>query len=229
MSDASKPDAAETGLKAAILPVTPFQQNCTLLWDPATMIGAVIDPGGDLDHIEKAISEVGMKVEKILLTHGHIDHAAGAAELKERLGVPIEGPHEADRPLLDALEAQGQAYGLPARAVTPDRWLDEGDTVTVDGHTFDVLHCPGHSPGSVVLVNRQQRFAIVGDVIFQGSIGRTDFPYGDHAALINAIRTKLLPLGDEFAFICGHGPTSTIGQERRTNPFINGSTGTQYA
>ena len=229
MSDTTKPDAAEAGLKAAILPVTPFQQNCTLLWDPTTMIGAVIDPGGDLDHIEKAISEIGMKVEKILLTHGHIDHAAGAAELKERLGVPIEGPHEADRPLLDALEAQGQAYGLPARAVTPDRWLDEGDTVTVDGHTFDVLHCPGHSPGSVVLVNRQQRFAIVGDVIFQGSIGRTDFPYGDHAALINAIRTKLLPLGDEFAFICGHGPTSTIGQERRTNPFINGSTGTQYA
>ncbi len=229
MSDTTKPDAAEAGLKAAILPVTPFQQNCTLLWDPTTLIGAVIDPGGDLDHIEKAISEVGMKVEKILLTHGHIDHAAGAAELKERLGVPIEGPHEADRPLLDALEAQGQAYGLPARTVTPDRWLDEGDTVTVGGHSFDVLHCPGHSPGSVVLVNRKQRFAIVGDVIFQGSIGRTDFPYGDHAALINAIRTKLLPLGDEFAFICGHGPTSTIGQERRTNPFINGSTGTQYA
>jgi hydroxyacylglutathione hydrolase len=229
MSDTTKPDAAEAGLKAAILPVTPFQQNCTLLWDPTTMIGAVIDPGGDLDHIEKAISEVGIKVEKILLTHGHIDHAAGAAELKERLGVPIEGPHEADRPLLDGLEAQGQAYGLPARTVTPDRWLDEGDTVTVGGHSFDVLHCPGHSPGSVVLVNRQQRFAIVGDVIFQGSIGRTDFPYGDHAALINAIRTKLLPLGDEFAFICGHGPTSTIGQERRTNPFINGSTGTQYA
>jgi len=229
MSDTTKPDAAEAGLKAAILPVTPFQQNCTLLWDPTTLIGAVIDPGGDLDHIEKAISEIGMKVEKILLTHGHIDHAAGAAELKERLGVPIEGPHEADRPLLDALEAQGQAYGLPARPVTPDRWLDEGDTVTVGGHSFDVLHCPGHSPGSVVLVNRKQRFAIVGDVIFQGSIGRTDFPYGDHAALINAIRTKLLPLGDEFAFICGHGPTSTIGQERRTNPFINGSTGTQYA
>ncbi len=193
------------------------------------MIGAVIDPGGDLDHIEKAISEIGMKVEKILLTHGHIDHAAGAAELKERLGVPIEGPHEADRPLLDALEAQGQAYGLPARTVTPDRWLDEGDTVTVGGHSFDVLHCPGHSPGSVVLVNRKQRFAIVGDVIFQGSIGRTDFPYGDHAALINAIRTKLLPLGDEFAFICGHGPTSTIGQERRTNPVINGSASTQHA
>jgi len=227
MTDGSKTDdAVDSGLKAAILSVTPFQQNCTLLWDPATMIGAVIDPGGDLDHIEKAIAEVGMKVEKILLTHGHIDHAAGAAELKERLGVPIEGPHEADRPLLEALEAQGQAYGLEARAVTPDRWLDEGDTVTVGGHSFEVLHCPGHSPGSIVLVNRDQRFAIVGDVIFQGSIGRTDFPYGDHAALIEAIRTKLLPLGDEFAFICGHGPTSTIGQERRTNPFIIGSTGT---
>jgi len=230
MSDGSKTDdAADTGLKAAILPVTPFQQNCTLLWDPKTMIGAVIDPGGDLDHIEKAIAEVGMKVEKILLTHGHIDHAAGAAELKERLGIPIEGPHEADRPLLEALEAQGQAYGLEARAVTPDRWLEEGDTVTVGGHSFDVLHCPGHSPGSVVLVNRDQRFAIVGDVIFQGSIGRTDFPYGDHAALIEAIRTKLLPLGDEFAFICGHGPTSTIGQERRTNPFITGGGGSYYA
>ncbi len=229
MTDASKPKTADPGLKAAILPVTPFQQNCTLLWNPATMIGAVIDPGGDLDQIEKGISEVGMKVEKILLTHGHIDHAAGAADLKERLGVPIEGPHEADRPLLDALEAQGQAYGLPARAVTPDRWLEEGDTVTVGGHSLDVLHCPGHSPGSVVLVNREQRFAIVGDVIFQGSIGRTDFPYGDHEALINAIRTKLLPLGDEFAFICGHGPTSTIGQERLTNPFITGSAGTHYA
>jgi len=226
MSDGSKTDhAVDSGLKAAILPVTPFQQNCTLLWDPATMIGAVIDPGGDLDHIEKAIAEVGMKVEKILLTHGHIDHAAGAAELKERLGIPIEGPHEADRPLLDALEAQGQVYGLEARAVTPDRWLEEGDKVTVGGHSFDVLHCPGHSPGSVVLVNRDQHFAIVGDVIFQGSIGRTDFPYGDHAALIEAIRTKLLPLGDDFAFICGHGPTSTIGQERRTNPFITGDTG----
>jgi glyoxylase-like metal-dependent hydrolase (beta-lactamase superfamily II) len=230
MSDASKLEAAaDAGLKAAIVPVTPFQQNCTLLWDPASKIGAVIDPGGDLDHIEKAIAEVGMKVEKILLTHGHIDHAAGAAELKERLGVCIEGPHEADRPLLEALEAQGQAYGLEARPVTPDRWLEEGDTVTIAGHSFDVLHCPGHSPGSVVLVNRDQRFAIVGDVLFQGSIGRTDFPYGDHAALIEAIRTKLLPLGDEFTFICGHGPTSTIGQERRTNPFITGSSGTYYA
>jgi glyoxylase-like metal-dependent hydrolase (beta-lactamase superfamily II) len=216
-------EAAAKGLKAAIVPVTPFQQNCTLIWDPETMKGAVIDPGGDLDRIQAAIAEVGMQPEKILLTHGHIDHAGGAAELRERLGgIPVEGPHEAERPLLDALEQQGQAYGMEARAVTPDRWLADGDTVSVAGHTFEVLHCPGHSPGSVVLVNRPQRFALMGDVLFQGSIGRTDLPMGSLEALMNSIRTKVLTLGDEFAFICGHGPTSTIGQERRTNPFIVG-------
>jgi hydroxyacylglutathione hydrolase len=234
MSDTSKATGAapqKQGLKAAIIPVTPFQQNCTLIWDPATMIGAVVDPGGDLEHIERAIAQVGMKPEKIILTHGHIDHAGGAAELKERLGgVPIEGPHEAERPLLDKLAEQGQAYGmLTARPVTPDRWLDEGDTVTVAGHTFEVLHCPGHSPGSVVLVDRPQRFALVGDVLFQGSIGRTDLPYGNHEALLTAIRTKLLPLGDEFAFICGHGPMSTIGHERQTNPFLVADAGSFYA
>ncbi|MEO8422231.1 MAG: MBL fold metallo-hydrolase [Hyphomicrobium sp.] len=215
--------AAAKGLKAAIVPVTPFQQNCTLIWDPETMQGAVVDPGGDLDRIEAAIAEVGMKPEKILLTHGHIDHAGGAAEMRERLGgIPIEGPHEAERPLLDNLDKQGAAYGMEARPVTPDRWLADGDTVTVAGHTFEVLHCPGHSPGSVVLANRAQRFALMGDVLFQGSIGRTDLPMGSHEALMHSIRTKVLPLGDEFAFICGHGPTSTIGQERRTNPFIVG-------
>lgn len=219
-SQATAQAAAEAGLNAAIVPVTPFQQNCTLIWDPSTRKGAVVDPGGDLDLIERAIAEVGMKPEKILLTHGHIDHAGGAAELRERLGVPIEGPHADERPLLDALAEQGRAYGMEARPVTPDRWLAEGDTVTVAGHTFEVFHCPGHSPGSVVLVNRAQRFALVGDVLFQGSVGRTDVPYGNHASLINAIRTKLLPLGDDFAFICGHGPASTIGRERRSNPFI---------
>ena len=231
MADSPKPSgAAAKGLKAAIIPVTPFQQNCTLIWDPATMVGAVVDPGGELELIESAIAETGMKPEKIIITHGHIDHAGGAAELKERLGVPIEGPHEADRPLLDALADQGQAYGMvSARPVTPDRWLAEGDTVTIAGHKFDVLHCPGHSPGSVVLVNRPQKFALVGDVLFQGSIGRTDLPLGDHKALIHAIRTKLLPLGDEFAFICGHGPTSTIGNERRSNPFIAEDAGSFYA
>ena len=215
--------AAEPGLNAAIVPVTPFQQNCTLIWDPATMTGAVVDPGGDLDLIERAIAEVGMKPEKILLTHGHIDHAGGAAELRERLGVPIEGPHAAEKPLLDALKEQGRSYGMmDARPVTPDRWLAEGNTVTVAGHTFEVLHCPGHSPGSVALVNRAQKFALVGDVLFQGSVGRTDLPGGSHASLVNAIKTKLLPLGDEFAFICGHGPASTFGRERRSNPFIAG-------
>ncbi len=209
-------------LKAAIVPVTPFQQNCTLLWDEQSKVGAVVDPGGDLHRIEAGIKQTGMTVEKILLTHGHIDHAAGAAELKGKLGeVPIEGPHKADKFLLDGLAAQGLAMGLlGARNVTPDRWLEEGDEVSAAGASFSVLHCPGHSPGSVVLVNAAQRFALVGDVLFRGSIGRTDFPYGDHAALIGAIKTKLLPLGDDFVFICGHGPMSTMGDERRTNPFL---------
>jgi len=208
------------GLKAAIVSVTPFQQNCTLIWDPTTNVGAVVDPGGDLDRVRAAIARAGMTVEKIILTHGHIDHAGGAADLRDALGVPIEGPHEADRFLLDGLEEQGRTYGISARSVTPDRWLKDGDTVEVAGHRFLVLHCPGHSPGSVVLYNSNQRFALVGDVIFRGSIGRTDFPYGDHDALITAIKTKLLPLGDDVAFICGHGPTSTFGAERASNPFI---------
>lgn len=217
----SQSSAETKSLKAAIVPVTPFQQNCTLLWDEASKVGAVVDPGGDLDEIKGAIAELGLKIEKILLTHGHIDHAGGAAELKQALGVEIEGPHVADRFLLDNLAKQGAAYGIPAQPVTPDRWLEEGDTVTVAGHEFEVLHCPGHSPGSVVLVNRAHKFMMMGDVLFRGSIGRTDFPYGDHDALINAIKTKLLPIGDDFAFICGHGPTSSIGEERRTNPFIS--------
>ena len=209
-------------LKAAIVPVTPFQQNCTLLWDETTKVGAVVDPGGDLGRIEAGIKKTGMTPEKILLTHGHIDHAAGAAELKEKLGgIPIEGPHQADKFLLDGLAAQGMAMGLAgARNVTPDRWLVEGDKVTAAGATFAVLHCPGHSPGSVVLVNAAQRFALVGDVLFRGSIGRTDLPYGDHAALIDAIKTKLLPLGDDMSFLCGHGPGSTIGAEKAANPFL---------
>lgn len=217
-SAAQKPKSA---MKAAIIPVTPFQQNCTLIWDEATKIGAVVDPGGDLDEIERAIKEAGITVEKILLTHGHIDHAGGADELRARLGVTIEGPHKADTILLDAIEKQGKLYGIEgARNVVPDRWLDEGDAVTVAGHAFEMYHCPGHSPGSVVFFNRAQKFALVGDVIFRGSIGRTDFPYGDHAALINAIKTKLFPLGDEVAFICGHGPPGQFGVERETNPFL---------
>lgn len=208
------------GLRAAIIPVTPFQQNCTLIWDDETKVGAVVDPGGEIDRIVAAIQKLAFKPDKIVLTHGHIDHAAGAADLSQRLGVEIVGPHLADKMLLDNLEQQGEAYGIAARNVTPDRWLDEGDTVTVGRHVFDVRHCPGHSPGSVVFLNHAQKFAIVGDVLFRGSIGRTDFPYGDHDALIRAIKSKLLTLGDEWAFVCGHGPGSTIGLERRTNPFL---------
>lgn len=208
-------------LKAAIVRVTPFEQNCTLIWDEATKVGAVVDPGGDLDRIEKGLRDTGVTVEKILLTHGHIDHAGGAADLRDRLGVKIEGPHRNDSLLLDALEKQGEMYGVAGvRNVTPDRWLEEGDTVTVAGHTFAIFHCPGHSPGSVVFFNQAQRFALVGDVIFQGSIGRTDLPYGDHEALISSIKEKLLPLGDDITFVCGHGPPSQFGHERRTNPFL---------
>jgi glyoxylase-like metal-dependent hydrolase (beta-lactamase superfamily II) len=210
-----------TQLRAAIVPVTPFQQNCTLLWSEETKVGAVVDPGGDLARIQDAIAQVGMKVEKILITHGHIDHVGAAADLRDALGVPIEGPHLADKMLIDRLPETARGYGLQAaRAFTPDRWLEEGDTVTVAGVTFDVLHCPGHSPGSVVFVQPEQRFALVGDVLFAGSVGRTDLPGGDTDTLIRSIKEKLLPLGDDMAFICGHGPTSSIGQERETNPFI---------
>lgn len=215
---AAKP---KSPLKAAIIPVTDFQQNCSLIWDEASKTGALVDPGGDLDRIEQGIAEAGITIEKILLTHGHIDHAGGADEMRARLGVKIEGPHPADKLLLDNLEKQGALYGLDgARNVTPDRWLDDGDRVEVAGHTFEIFHCPGHSPGSVVFFNPAQRFALVGDVLFRGSIGRTDFPYGDHEALINAIKTKLFPLGDDIAFLCGHGPPGQFGQERKTNPFL---------
>lgn len=216
-------------LQAAIVPVTAFQQNCTLLWDDETKVGTVIDPGGDVAQIRKALEQTAVQVEKILLTHGHIDHAGGAAELAEALSVPIEGPHTADGFLLEGLAEQGQAYGIEARPVVPGRWLEEGDRVSVGPFTFDVLHCPGHTPGHVVFVldktdladsDMVEGLAHVGDVLFKGSIGRTDFPYGDHDALIDAIKTKLLPLGDELTFICGHGPPSTIGEERRTNPFL---------
>jgi len=207
--------------RAAIIPVTAFQQNCTLLWCEATRRASVIDPGGDLGRIEDAIGKAGVTVEKILLTHGHIDHAGGAAELKERLDVPLEGPHRADLFLLERLAETGRSFGMQgARDVTPDRWLDEKDQVRVGDLVLDVLHVPGHSPGSVALLHAAQRFAIVGDALFRGSIGRTDLPGGDHRQLIRSIKEKLLTLEDDVAFICGHGPTSTIGHERATNPFL---------
>jgi hydroxyacylglutathione hydrolase len=208
-------------LRGTIIPVTPFQQNCAVLWDDGSKQGVVVDPGGDVDRILAAIGEAGAEVERIWLTHGHLDHAGGAADLQEALhGVPVEGPDQRDEFLLQGLEEQGRNFGFAMRNVAPDRWLREGDAVTLGEHRFDVLHCPGHTPGHVAFVNHAARFALVGDVLFQGSIGRTDFPYGDHAALIRAITEKLLPLGDDVSFLCGHGPGSTIGTERHSNPFL---------
>lgn len=209
-------------LNAGIVPVTPFQQNCTILFDTESKEGVVVDPGGDVDQILEAIRGNKLKIGEIWITHGHIDHAGGAMELKEALGVEIVGPHEADKPLLANLETQAQRFGLSGavRNCTPDRFLAEGDTVSFGEHVFEVFHCPGHAPGHVVYFNRKARFAHVGDVLFRGSVGRTDLPGGDHAALIRSIKEKLLPLGDDIGFICGHGPGSRFGDERRGNPFL---------
>jgi hydroxyacylglutathione hydrolase len=211
-------------LQAGIIPVTPFQQNCTILFDDETREGVVVDPGGDVATIEAAIRENGISIKEIWITHGHIDHAGGADELRERLGVQVIGPHADDLPLLEKLEQQATAFGvrMEARNLVPDRWLEEGDKISFGEHVFDVLHCPGHAPGHVVFYNEPQRFAHVGDVLFNGSIGRTDLPGGDHATLLASIRDKLLPLGDEVGFLCGHGPGSRIGDERRSNPYLRG-------
>jgi hydroxyacylglutathione hydrolase len=218
--------ADQTRLRGAIIPVTPFQQNCAILWDEASKAGMVVDPGGDVDRILAAIDQTGAVIEKIVLTHGHLDHAGGATGLQNTLQakysarVPIEGPDQRDAFLLNGIAEQAAAFGFEASNATPDRWMAEGEMLTLGPHRFDVLHCPGHTPGSLVLVSRAARFALVGDVLFQGSVGRTDFPYGDHAALIAAIKTKLVPLGDDMSFLCGHGPGSTIGQEKASNPFL---------
>jgi hydroxyacylglutathione hydrolase len=220
MSDETQPKAAAG---AVIIPVTLFQQNCMLLWDETTRQAVVIDPGGDVPQILAAIAKADVRVEQIWLTHGHIDHVGGAAELRDALKVEIIGPHVADKFLLDHVVESGEKYGMTGtRDFAPDRWLKEGDRVSVGGLDFDILHCPGHSPGSVVYYNKAMKFAHVGDVLFAGSVGRTDFPGCSHEALIHSITTKLIPLGDDVGFICGHGPGSTIGQERMTNPFLTG-------
>ena len=208
-------------LKILIIPVTPFQQNCSLVIDEDTNQAAVVDPGGDLEKILEAIKQAGVKVERILLTHGHIDHAGGAAELAEKLGVKVEGPHIGDKAILDDLPKRGAAFGIHgARAVTPDRWLKDADEVTVGGLKFSVHEAPGHSPGSVVFFNSENKFALMGDVLFQNSVGRTDLPGGSHETLLKSIRTKVLPLGDDVTFLPGHGAASRIGIERLNNPFL---------
>jgi len=207
-------------IQIAIIEVTPFQQNCALIWDEERRQGAVFDPGGDVPRILKVIEEAGVQVKDIFLTHGHIDHAGGAKELAEKLGVRITGPGIEDAFLLAGMEAQGRQFGLVAQNCVPDTWLNEGDKITIGGAEFAVLHCPGHTPGHMVFVNHAANFGVFGDVLFRNSVGRTDFEYGNGRALIHAIKTKLLPLADDFAFICGHGTASTIGAEKRSNPFV---------
>jgi hydroxyacylglutathione hydrolase len=210
---------ANPPLRAAIIPVTPLAQNCTLLWCTKTMRGTFTDPGGDLPKLKAAASQAGVTIEKILLTHGHIDHCGSAGILAQELGVPIEGPHEADRFWISRLDDDGKRWGIEGKPFEPDRWLEDGDTATVGELTFNVRHCPGHTPGHVVFHHPESKLAIVGDVLFKGSIGRWDFPMGNHQQLIESITKRLWPMGGETAFVPGHGPMSTFGHERATNPF----------
>ena len=210
-----------TPIRAIVAPVTPLQQNCTIVWCVVTNKAAVIDPGGETPRILKAIQDNNLTVEKIWITHGHMDHAGGAAALKEATGALIEGPHRDDQFWIDQIEDSGRKYGVPgAKGFTPDRWLENGDEVTLGETRFLVRHCPGHTPGHVVFVQPEARFAQVGDVLFKGSIGRTDFPKGNYEQLIASITEKLWPLGSDVAFVPGHGPMSTFGAERKTNPFV---------
>jgi glyoxylase-like metal-dependent hydrolase (beta-lactamase superfamily II) len=213
---------ADLPLRALLVPVTPFRQNCSLIWCTATGKGAVVDPGGDLALIEKAAGDQKVAIEKILLTHGHLDHAGGAAQLARTWSVPIEGPHRDDAFLLEGLAEQGSRYGFAgSEACQPDRWLEDGDTVTVGQVELGVRHCPGHTPGHVVFFHSEAKLALVGDVLFKGSVGRTDFPRGNHAQLVQSITERLWPLGDEMRFVPGHGQMSTFGWERKTNPYVS--------
>jgi glyoxylase-like metal-dependent hydrolase (beta-lactamase superfamily II) len=207
-------------LRAAIVPVTPLQQNCSLIWCTETMLGAFVDPGGDLDRLKAAAAQHGVTLEKILLTHGHIDHCGSAGILAAELNLPIEGPHRDDLFWIDRLAEDGARYGVIGQPFEPDRWLEDGDTVTVGKLTLGVRHCPGHTPGHVVFHHPESKLAIVGDVLFHGSIGRSDFPRGNHADLIHSITTRLWPMGGDTAFIPGHGAMSTFAHERATNPFV---------
>jgi glyoxylase-like metal-dependent hydrolase (beta-lactamase superfamily II) len=208
-------------MRIAVVPVTPFQQNCSVIWCERTRRAAVIDPGGDLEQVEQVLQQEGLTLEKVVLTHAHIDHAGATAELARRTAVPIEGPHEGDLFWIEQMPAQARMFGFAhGESFTPTRWLHDGDTVKVGDETLEVIHCPGHTPGHVVLFHRTGRFAIVGDVLFAGSIGRTDFPQGNHEQLLRSIRERLFPLGDDITFLPGHGPTSTFGEERAHNPFV---------
>ena len=207
-------------LRAAIVPVTPLQQNCSLIWCTETMLGALVDPGGDLDRLKAAVAQHNVTLEKILLTHGHIDHCGSAGILAAELGLKIEGPHVDDLFWIDRLAEDGARYGVPGQPFISDRWLVDGDTVTVGKLTLNVRHCPGHTPGHVVFHHPESKLAIVGDVLFQGSIGRTDFPRGNHQDLLDSITQRLWPMGGDTAFIPGHGQMSTFAHERASNPFV---------
>ena len=206
-------------MKFAVLPVTAFEQNCTLFWCEETMKGAIIDPGGDPDRVLQMVEQFGVTLEKVLVTHGHMDHAGSVASIAKKLSIPIEGPHKNEEELIAQIPQQSKMFGIDGDSFAPTRWLNDGDKVTFGNITLEVYHCPGHTPGHVVFFNREAKLAQVGDVLFAGSVGRSDFPGGDHDQLMNSIVDKLWPLGDDVTFIPGHGPESTFGHERRTNPY----------